>query len=147
MRKRGYRLNHKTVYKGEVVSYHTSGSPGLGLVMATIEKLPPVTGGIIHSDRGWQYQSERYRNYLKERGIRQSMTEKERCYGNAPAESFFSILKAEIPVFAEGTGEESPASVIRRYIYYYNNRRIRSGLGGLAPAEYRRRSEETRKFR
>lgn len=147
------------LFSGEIVSHHTSRSPGIGLIIATLEKLPkdelpqkdlsnglpvPHERIIIHSDRGWQYQSERYRKYLRAHGFAQSMTQSERCYGNPAAESFFSTLKSELPIFAkdEAGASANAAALINRYINYYNNKRIKSGLGGLSPVEYRQKSAE-----
>lgn len=51
---------------------------------------------IAHSDQGWQYQNPRYVNFLKEKGITQSMSRKGNCMDNSIMESFFGILKNEM---------------------------------------------------
>jgi putative transposase len=50
---------------------------------------------IIHSDQGWQYQIEEFRQQLKELRMIQSMSRKGNCHDNAPIESHFSLLKRE----------------------------------------------------
>lgn len=39
--------------------------------------IPNGTGLILHSDQGWQYQNKYYRQMLKQKGIRQSMSRKD----------------------------------------------------------------------
>ncbi|MFI1645945.1 DDE-type integrase/transposase/recombinase [Streptomyces avidinii] len=53
-------------------------------------------GCIVHSDRGSEYTSDELRCAIRWLGLRQSMVRTGSCYGNAAAESFFALLKAEI---------------------------------------------------
>ena len=55
----------------------------------------PQRGLIFHSDRGSQYASADVRDWLVERGIRQSMSGTGNCYDNAPMESFWHSMKVE----------------------------------------------------
>lgn len=50
---------------------------------------------IIHSDRGSQYASNRYKQFLKNHSLIGSMSRKGDCWDNAVAESFFATLKKE----------------------------------------------------
>ncbi len=52
-------------------------------------------GLLLHSDRGVQSTSERFRAQLAAHGITASMSRRGNCYDNAPSESFFSTLKLE----------------------------------------------------
>ncbi len=67
------------------------------LVIKTLDKAlksrKPTGKLILHSDRGSQYASKRFRQMLRENKITQSMSSKGNCYDNAPTESFFSTLK------------------------------------------------------
>ena len=84
----------------EIISYDLSLNPNLGQIHRMLdkafEKFPSVTGLIFHSDQGWQYQHEYFRNTLKERGIVQSMSRKGNCYDNCVMETFFGRLKNEL---------------------------------------------------
>ncbi len=51
---------------------------------------------IVHSDRGVQYRSQNYIDFMKRHGARPSMSRKGNCWDNAPMESFFSRLKVEL---------------------------------------------------
>lgn len=52
-------------------------------------------GMILHSDRGSQFTSSKFRDVLAKRGAVQSMSGVGRCYDNARMESFFATLKKE----------------------------------------------------
>ena len=62
----------------EIISYDLSTSPNLEqisrMLKRAFEKFPNLSGLIVHSDQGWQYQNAYYRNELKKRGIIQSMS-------------------------------------------------------------------------
>jgi len=51
---------------------------------------------IVHSDRGSQYTSNKYRKQLAKHGIIQSMGRTGSCYDNARMESFFATMKKEL---------------------------------------------------
>ena len=133
------------LFNGEVISYSVSSSPGLRLVLNTVEgalrRLGPGETPILHSDQGWQYQHPRYRRLLGLNGITQSMSRKGNCLDNACAESFFGLLKSE---FYHGRSFEDAKTFrveLDDYIEYYNNRRIKLKLKGLSPVEYRTQSQ------
>ena len=50
---------------------------------------------IVHSDRGGQFVSSKYRSFLKKNNLISSMNRKGSCADNASAESFFGQLKRE----------------------------------------------------
>ena len=70
------------------------------LVIAAFEKglvrRGLVRAAIVHSDRGGQYASLRFRSLLQANGCRQSMSRAAESYDNAYAESLFSRYKAEL---------------------------------------------------
>ena len=70
----------------EIISYDLSLSPNLEQIHRMLDKafkkFPNVKGLIFHSDQGWQYQHEYFRNTLKEHGITQSMSRKGNCIDN-----------------------------------------------------------------
>lgn len=92
-----------------------------------------------HSDRGSQYASEMYRQYLEDNGITASMSRKGNCWDNAYAESFFHTLKVEL-VYREKF--ETKAEAMRKIFEYievwYNRQRLHSSLGYKTPVEYER---------
>lgn len=97
-----------------------------------------LSGPLIHhSDRGVQYVSNAYVERLNERGICRSMSRRGNCWDNAPAESFFSTLKMELPEATSGVLH--PKDVAREVIDYiarYNLERRHSSIGYVSPVEY-----------
>src|SRR5699024_10418418 len=53
---------------------------------------------LFHSDRGTQYAAAGFTDELAAYKVTQSMSRKDNCWDNAPAESFFKTLKAELPL-------------------------------------------------
>lgn len=93
-------------------------------------------GMIIHSDRGSQYTSRKFRETLREYGASQSMSGTGRCYDNARMESFFATLKKEklYKIKTELLPMETVKSIIFRWIFaYYNRKRVYTGNEGGYP--------------
>ena len=89
-----------------------------------------------HSDRGRQYASHAYRELLATRGIAVSMSRVGNCWDNAPVESFFSSLKAELGSGADWTTPRDAEIAVADYLRFYNHQRLHSGLGYRSPADY-----------
>ena len=129
------------LFNGEVVAYNLSYHPSLKLVTDMLNqafaKIPDNTNLILHSDQGWQYQHKYYRQMLKDKGIRQSMSRKGNCLDNACAENFFGLLKSELLYLQEFTSVEHFISELVAYIEWYNTKRIKLKLDGMSPVDYR----------
>jgi len=93
---------------------------------------------IFHSDRGIEYAAPGFRDRLRVLGVRQSMTRGGTPGDNAHAESFFHSLKADVVHGAQFTSDETLRSCVRRYVRFYNHRRLHSSLGYRSPVEYER---------
>lgn len=94
-------------------------------------------GLLLHSDRGVQYASERFRAQLSAHGITASMSRRGNCYDNARAESFFSTLKIEHTYrhrFADP--DEARQSTFEWIEAFYNLRRRHSSIGYLSPVDF-----------
>ena len=135
------------MHNREIVSYSISKSPNfkqtLDMLDIAFSKHKDLTGLIFHSDQGWQYQMKQYRDKLKAKGIRQSMSRKGNCYDNCVMENFFGIMKNEMfygNEYEYKTLEQLKKSMVE-YIEYYNNHRIITKLKGLTPIEYRHQSQ------
>lgn len=112
-------------------------------------KLP--AGCIIHSDRGGQYASKKFRQILKLHACRQSMSRAGETYDNAFAESLFSRYKTELLEGGRFTDTEEARMETFNYIDgYYNRVRRHSSLGYLSPmafeTDHRQRTENRAVF-
>lgn len=126
----------------EVLGYSYSESPSVSLVVEMLEKSldsNKYSNLILHSDQGFQYQNIRYRSWLENKGITQSMSRKGNCLDNAVAENFFSHLKAEFYHINKFRTKEDFLNGLDEYIKYYNNKRIVTKLK-MPPIQYREQS-------
>ncbi len=129
------------LYNGEIVAFETARRPRFKLVDNMLTKafarLDEDERPILHSDQGWQYQMSAFQRRLEARGLAQSMSRKGNCLDNAPIESFFATLKSELFHPERFETVQSLDTAIEHYIDYYNHRRIKLKLKGLAPVQYR----------
>jgi len=91
---------------------------------------------IVHSDRGSQYCSYKYRQLLKQHNLVGSMSRKGNCWDNAIAESFFHTLKVELIYECRYSTREMAKHSIFQYIeQYYNRKRMHSAIDYRTPNE------------
>ena len=65
------------------------------------------------------------------------MSRKGNCYDNAPMESFWGTLKAELIHHRKYTSRNQAEAEIREYIeIFYNRQRIQKRLGYCSPAAF-----------
>jgi transposase InsO family protein len=96
----------------------------------------PAPGLIHHSDRGSQYASTDFQNILRKHGAICSMSRKGNCWDNAPAESFFGLLKRGLIFHSKYETRSQARQSIFNYIErFYNRKRIHSSLGYRTPHE------------
>lgn len=97
----------------------------------------PGAGLLHHSDRGVQYACGQYRGILAAWGITASMSRVGDCYDNAPVESFWGKLKAEMVHHERfATREEARAAVFDYIEVFYNRQRLHSSLGYVSPQRF-----------
>ena len=97
----------------------------------------PNQNMIFHSDRGVQYASCQFRNYVASYKIRQSMSRKGNCWDNAVAESFFKSLKTEIVYGFKKLSKGKMRTELFQYIeIWYNRKRRHSFLNNLNIEEF-----------
>ncbi len=131
------------LYSRKIVSWSVSKSIKSELVMNALKKAcikrKPNKGLIIHSDRGVQYGSNLFRDFLKRHKFVQSMSRAGNCWDNACIESFFSLIKKEELKHFNFENIDQVKYAIFKYIdNYYNNKRIHSYLEYKTPSEFER---------
>ena len=91
-------------------------------------------GVMFHSNQGSQYTSRQYRQALWSCRIKQSMSRRGDCWGDAPMERFCRSLKTErVNGFSEAQN-----AIIRYITSYYSAVRPHWYNGGLTPNESER---------
>lgn len=147
-----FKVNNRKLYLSpmmdlfnrEIVSYEIAEHPLPTMIdnMLTkaFEQLAPRQRPIVHSDQGWQYRMPAFRHRLRRDGLLQSMSRKGNCYDNAAMESFFGTLKCELFHINSFDSIGALEVALHDYIRYYNEERIKIGLGGMSPVEYRMRA-------
>ncbi len=105
-------------------------------------KKEKARGMVMHSDRGSQYTSKKFRESLQKYDATQSMSGVGRCYDNARMESFFATLKKEKLYKMDTTkmSVDEVKSIIVQFIAYYNWRRIYTTNDGIPPMQLRKKS-------
>lgn len=147
--------NHKKLYLAvvidifnrEVVGWNLGSSLKTELILKALESamcvISPTSTIIHHSDRGCQYTSEVYTDFLKKHRILPSMSRRGNCYDNAYVESFFSTLKKEFIYRCKITTEEDMRYGLLKYInLWYNKYRSHSSLGYVSPNEFKKAYEK-----
>jgi putative transposase len=99
-----------------------------------VHRCRPRPGLIFHSDRGTEYAGYVFRDRLAELGIVQSMNE--RVNDNAHMESFYHSMKSEVIHGVSFDEERQLQRVVSGYIHFYNERRLHSSIGYVAPATH-----------
>lgn len=130
------------LFNREVVGWAIGHSLETALVLRAMESAMHVVGPdaeiIFHSDRGSQYASRAYRNLLKNKNIKPSMSRSGNCYDNAYVESWFGSLKKEWIYRNTYSSLDQLTALVFEYIeVWYNKKRRHSSLGFLSPVEYK----------
>jgi len=103
---------------------------------SAIELRHPPKGLVHHSDRGSQYASNDYQEFLDTNDMTCSMSRKANCWDNSCVESFFATIKKELIYRHTWPTETAVEAAIEQYINFYNARRRHSTIGNCSPIEY-----------
>ena len=137
----GYLATWMDLFSRKMIGWQVDEHMEESLVRKALEKglqsRKPAPGLVLHSDRGGQYVSGRFRLSIKKRKCEQSMSRAGEVYDNAFAESLFSRLKAELLENGVFLSLEDARTEIFEYIeIYYNPVRRHSALGYRSPDEF-----------
>lgn len=94
-----------------------------------------------YTDRGSQYAAYRYQEILRHHQFQVSMSRFGNCYDNAPMESFFATLKAELANYGRYRTRQQARAEIFEYIeVFYNRQRRHSSLDYLSPLQFEQKT-------
>lgn len=92
---------------------------------------------LVHSDQGNQYLSSTFKKLLSDDSLLQSVSARANSQDNAPAESFFGLMKPHmLDVLKLCRNTEEAIEMVDGYIHTYNNDRYQYELAGLTPHEF-----------
>ncbi len=138
----GYMAILLDLYSRRIVGWNYQTCMDEELVVTALQRAirsrQPAAGLIVHSDRGGQYASKRYRSVLRRGGILQSMNAAGASYDNAFMESCFGTLKTELEMVEYRTHGDAVRD-LTEYVRYYNQERRHSSLGYDSPDEFEQR--------
>lgn len=140
-----FRYNQKNYYicviidlfARKVVSYKISQRNSIQLVKLTFRQAydlrTPDTSLIFHTDRGSNYRSNAFCDYLKKLGITQSFSRAHVPYDNSVMESFFASIKREELYRTKYRSEREFKEAVDSYIEFYNDKRPHAKLKYKTP--------------
>jgi transposase InsO family protein len=106
-------------------------------LQTAFQKRRPAPGLVFHSDRGCQYASLEFRQFLVMHEAVLSMSRLADCWDNAVAESFWSTLKAELVELTRFDTRAQAHTAIEEYIEaFYNPVRLHSRLNYVSPVHF-----------
>ena len=131
----------KDVFSGRIVGYSISERMRSSLAVAALENAVlrrEDTGGcVVHSDRGSQFRSRKFRRALAQHELVGSMGRVGAAGGNAAMESFFSLLQKNVLNRKRwATREELRVAIVSCIERTYHRRRRQARLGRLTPVEF-----------
>ena len=115
------------LYSRKIVAYKIGNRNNTWLVKATFklayESRKPEDGLLFHTDRGGNYRSNTFINYLKSLNIEQSFSRAHVPYDNSVVESFFSNFKREELYRRKYRSDAEFKRAVNEYINFYNTER------------------------
>ena len=109
-------------------------------LLSAVWRRKPRPGVLVHSDQGSVYTSDGWRKFPSAHGLVCSMSRRVNCHDNAPAESYFSLLKRErIRRRIYLTKDAARADVFDYIEIFYNPKRRHGSSVDLSPVEFERR--------
>ena len=139
-----YLISYIDLYSRKVISwdlFENQKTDKIILVLKkAIQKRKPLPGLIAHSDKGSQFRSGLYRQFLQSHYIAFSYTSLgHSCDENAAQESFHASLKKECLYQKKIYTKEDAYREIYNYIEgFYNPIRVHSSLGYFSPDEFKK---------
>ncbi|RFA11725.1 transposase, partial [Subtercola boreus] len=125
------------LHDNRIIASTVGPSPSVKMVTDSlrmaIDTLTPDEKPLVHSDQGFQYRHNLWRDTLTTAGLAQSMSRKGTCLDNAAMEGFFSHLKEEWYRIQKPSTLDEFHTGLNNYLRWWNTTRIQQRLGYLSP--------------
>lgn len=137
-----YLISYIDLFSRKIVAWslenHQTSVEMIETLKKAIKARTPKPGLIIHSDKGSQMRSEKYRTFLSDNHFIPSYTSlNHSCDENTIQESFHASLKKECIYQHKVRNYHQAYLLIYNYIEnFYNTKRIHSSLGYLSPCDF-----------
>ena len=132
------------LYSRRVVGWKVDNRITKDLVISSLKnalmRRKPAPGVIFHSDRGSQYASDEFVEFLHKNQVIASMSRKGDCWDNAVAESFFKTIKSELIYWYNfKTRAEAEMRIFEYIEIFYNKNRLHSSNNYMSPIDFERK--------
>ena len=129
------------LFKREIVGYSAGSKKDAALVYeAFINSSINLSNiKIFHTDRGNEFKNKVIDDVLKTFDIKRSLSKKGCPYDNAVAEATYKVIKTEFAYNRIFENLDELKMDLRKYVLWYNNKRIHGSLNYMSPVEYRLR--------
>lgn len=107
----------------------------IALLSALFEQYNYLNNIVIRSDNGSQFIARKVREYLALIGVQQEFTHVATPEENAHIEAYHGILKKEVFKRFDYQYFGEIEQILKRYVKFYNNRRLHGLLGRITPME------------
>jgi len=131
-------------FDGMLPAWRISTTPDARLVNSMLDDaigtLSDKEHPLIHTDRGCYYRWPGWISRMDNAGLQRSMSKKGCSPDNSACEGFFGRLKNEMFYNHDWAGVtiERFIDYLNKYLFWYNETRIKISLGNMSPLEYRR---------
>ena len=131
----------KDVYSNRIVGWATGDRMTADLAVSALRQAvarrSPQGTTVVHSDRGGQFRSRKFRAVLKANQLKGSMGRVSSAGDNAAMESFYSLLQKNVLDRKRWqTRSELSYAIVTWIEHTYNRRRRQRALGKLTPVEF-----------
>lgn len=129
------------VYSRKIIAWttskHRTGNLALHALEQAVRSRRPPQGGIVHSDRGYQFTSWEWTAAVEAAGLRPSIGRVGAAHDNALIESWFSSFKNEaIHPYPMPATRTQAQRILFDHINFHNQRRHHSALEYTNPTKY-----------
>ncbi|MBS4761512.1 IS3 family transposase [Carnobacteriaceae bacterium zg-ZUI252] len=123
------------LFNREIIGHSTGPNKDATLVKRAFQSIPYNIGNIqiFHTDRGSEFDNKLISQVLDTFEISRSMSAKGTSYDNAVAEASFKAIKTEFVHQHRFESLKQLEVLLHDYVYWWNNRRIHSGIDYCCP--------------